>query len=1367
MNYKHPNQIREGRLPNSSLACALMALFFLIMGIINPSAALALDTGNITTVVGNGTAGVPADGTLATSAQLKGAYGVAVDAAGNIYISDNSASRIYEIAAANHSQYGINMIAGCIYSVAGTGTGGYNSDNILATGAQLYMPRGIAIDGTGNLYIADYSNSRVRKVDTSGNISTVAGNGTRTYAGDGGPATSAQLRPSGVAVDGAGNLYIADYSNWRIRKVDTSGNISTVAGTGTMGYSGDGGAATSAQITSPYGVAVDGAGNLYIADGNNYRVRKVDTSGNINTVAGNGTSGYSGDGGPATSAQMKGANGVAVDGSGNLYIGDYNNYQIRKVDTSGNISTVAGTGISGYSGDGGPATSAQIKSVSGVAVDDKGNLYIADGASYCVRYVQIQITAQTPVANQPSGLVLPNAEVILSTATEGASIYYTVDGNNPTAASTLYSGPIIIDAAKTIKAIAVKDGLPNSDIMQVDYTVGVKTPVADTPAGAVDVGTQVALSTTTGASIYYTTDGSTPTTASTLYTGPITIDVAKTINAISAYPGVPDSAVLTAAYTVKTVATPTANFPDDTVVSMGSTITLSSTTPGATIYYTTDGTTPTRANTVYTQPILIDTAHKTIMAMAVKEGAPDSGVLSARYSAVTGTPSSNWGSAGKYPIPTWAAQGGLASPAATLTSSDNYTVNYSITNSIPSNAVHLVLYYGSSSGVGMTSDAFKDNLSLGCITLTKADGTVIPLTVNDFTLYNVRDYVNQTPYTITLDKVLESNANYAFHLSDCFHVNWYRLGKDYYWNFTTSGPDLTPPTWPEGSQVTATNPYPTKATLIWTAATGSSTVTGYNIYQNGTKIGTVAGTVLTYDVIGLTPNTPYTFKIEAGNMLGNWTTNGPSTSITTAPADMTTPSWAENSSLASSNLLQSSVSLTWPAATDNWGVTGYKVYQDGTEITSLAANVLTYNVTGLVFGSQHLFTVKAGDEAGNWSNPGLTIDITTLPDTAAPTWPVNSSLIGTGVKATELTLTRTTAAQDDGGIVSYKIFKDGNLLTTQNSSDTSCHVTGLSPSTAYTFRVEAVDVGGNESTGGPSVPITTAALPLTAPVLAPDSSDNTVGQAVTITFTDDATWRAAITDITVDGLASEYTKNAGSITFAASVFASAKDYTIVVAASGYTDASVTQTMTTITAPAPALAPDTTNNTVGQAIDITFTDDEAWRAAITGITVDGLTSEYTKNAGSITFAASVFASAKEYAIVVKATGYADASVTQSITTVTFSTNPQYSVVPTTDAAYTIGATADGIKTMTVNNAVSGSKYFEISITPVREHTGEETAVFVHLRNGAQISLNYTKADFDGGVKTAGAGFNVQAGDVVKAYIVDGLTNETTRNPIVFQ
>jgi len=283
---------------------------------------------------------------------------------------------------------GTNLPASLMTIEAGDGYSGYYGDGGPATNAELNLPEGIAFDATGNLYIADTANSLVRKVAVNGNISTVAGNGTPAYRGDGGPAAKASLnQPESVAVDPAGNLYIADTLNSVIRKVNAAGIITTFAGNGRYAYAGDGGRATKAALNQPSGVAVDSGGNLYIADTLNSVVRKVNAGGDIATVAGDGTSAYSGDGGPATRAALNQPAGVAVDPWGNLYIADTLNSVVRKVNASGAITTVAGNGTNAYGGDGGAATNASLSQPAFVTLDSSGNLYIADSGNDVVRQV--------------------------------------------------------------------------------------------------------------------------------------------------------------------------------------------------------------------------------------------------------------------------------------------------------------------------------------------------------------------------------------------------------------------------------------------------------------------------------------------------------------------------------------------------------------------------------------------------------------------------------------------------------------------------------------------------------------------------------------------------------------------------------------------------------------------------------------------------------------------------------------------------------------------------------------------------------------------------------------------------------------------
>ncbi len=268
-------------------------------------------------------------------------------------------------------------------------TRGFNGDNQAAPNAQLWSPDGIAFDPQGNLYVADSGNHRVRRIAPNGTITTIAGNGRSGQEGDGGPATQAALHsPTFVALDAAGNLYIADTENHKIRKVTPSGIISTVAGNGRADFSGDGGKATDAMLQQPTGIAVDAAGNLFIADTNNSRIRKVNGSdGTISTIAGNGIPAFAGDGGDAVNASLNLPLGLAFDRNGNLFFTDLGNARIRRIGTDGKISTIAGTGIFGFSGDGGSALSARIRDAYQLTFGADGSLYFADGSNRRIRRI--------------------------------------------------------------------------------------------------------------------------------------------------------------------------------------------------------------------------------------------------------------------------------------------------------------------------------------------------------------------------------------------------------------------------------------------------------------------------------------------------------------------------------------------------------------------------------------------------------------------------------------------------------------------------------------------------------------------------------------------------------------------------------------------------------------------------------------------------------------------------------------------------------------------------------------------------------------------------------------------------------------------
>lgn len=369
--------------------------------------------GIIHTFAGGGSALGPQDGVPATAASLLWPYSVAVDATGSVYIAE----------AAKHDVRKVTP-DGVIHTVAGTGTAGY----LLGPGrdarlSELNGPTGVVADAAGNLYIADFENSAVRRVDAQGKISLFA----NAPIGDGGPASSALLAtPTAVALDAHGAVYVNDGSG-RIRKIDGAGNIATVAGTGEQGFVADGVPATAAPLNNPGQFTVSPAGEIFIADTGNQRVRKIGTDGIITTVAGSGSAGFSGDHGPAVSAQLSSPSGVAVDAVGNLYISDTGNHRVRKVTPAGTITTAAGNGVAGWAGDGGQATAAELSSPDGLAIDSAANLYIADPATGTVRKVW--------------------ADGIISTAAgTGQSVFPTIGGGPYDPAAIAYPVAVALDA---------------------------------------------------------------------------------------------------------------------------------------------------------------------------------------------------------------------------------------------------------------------------------------------------------------------------------------------------------------------------------------------------------------------------------------------------------------------------------------------------------------------------------------------------------------------------------------------------------------------------------------------------------------------------------------------------------------------------------------------------------------------------------------------------------------------------------------------------------------------------------------------------------------------------------------------------------
>jgi uncharacterized protein (TIGR03437 family) len=411
-----------------------------------------------------GTAGFAGDNGDPTAAEFSSPGAVALDSKGNLYIADTVNQRI-------------RMISGhTITTFAGTGTIGYTGDKAAATAATFSLPGGLAFDSTGNLYIADTGNNVVRKI-SGGNITTVAGNQGQgpNYGGDGGVATVANLwSPTAIAFDSAGNYYIADNGNSRIRKVDTAGIITTF-----VGASG-GASGTAGKLDHPNGLSFDASGALYIADSNNARVARYVPPSDFTNVAGNNFAGFAGDGGQANRAQLNKPAGIAMDAAGNIYLADTNNSRIRKITTDGIITTIAGGRFTGYSGDGGDATSAQLNVPRSVAVSPNGTVYIADTGNHAIRVLTPTFPAIGGVSNAASGTarISPGALASIYGTGFGTSTFTADDGRPWPTSTTNLVGVKVNDAA--VPLYYVSPG-------QINFQVPWSTPTTGTVNIAVTV----------------------------------------------------------------------------------------------------------------------------------------------------------------------------------------------------------------------------------------------------------------------------------------------------------------------------------------------------------------------------------------------------------------------------------------------------------------------------------------------------------------------------------------------------------------------------------------------------------------------------------------------------------------------------------------------------------------------------------------------------------------------------------------------------------------------------------------------------------------------------------------------------------------
>jgi len=434
-------------MKNLSFKNSFITLSFLLILLLSVSHSNAQ---NISTIVGNGVAGYSGDGGPATAAEINfpGFLSFGGEGYGVLYIGDRLNYRIRE------TKLGPGAI---IFTVAGDGAYGFSGDGGHADSAEISIPGGVTVAKTGFVYFCDYSNHCVRRIDNSGIITTIAGTpGVSGFSGDGGPALSATFDyPLGVTVDTVGNLFVADQYNHRIRKIDTFGIITTVVGTGASGYSGDGGPATAAEISFPNYIRMDSVGSLLVTDNGNQRIRRVDTNGIIETIAGTGVLGFTGDGGPATAAELNSPGGTTMDKYGNIFICDVDNDRIRKIDaTTGNISTVAGTGVAGYSGDGGPATAAELNQPVDITVDHYNNVYFVDWNNSRIREFNSPSPASSvcdTVTELTISAITPSSAMLSWAAVTGSLGYeYTV---NTTATSPTTSGTYTAATSVTVTGL--------------------------------------------------------------------------------------------------------------------------------------------------------------------------------------------------------------------------------------------------------------------------------------------------------------------------------------------------------------------------------------------------------------------------------------------------------------------------------------------------------------------------------------------------------------------------------------------------------------------------------------------------------------------------------------------------------------------------------------------------------------------------------------------------------------------------------------------------------------------------------------------------------------------------------------------------
>lgn len=945
--------------------------------------------GVITTVAGNGLKGFKGDGGPATAASLNNPFGLALDPSGNLVFSESG----------NHRLRKVDLTTGIITTIAGTGPAGFLGDGGPATAARLNTPRHILIAPSGEIYIADLGNQRVRKIDVSGIITTIAGDGVIGYSGDGGPAINARFyNPFSFALDGQGNLFVSDVDNHRVRRISTTGIITTVVGNGTNIFGGDGGRATLAGVISPTRPAFDAAGNLYVPSSiPEHRVRKVVPGADglitgaadeiITTIAGNGVGGYGGDGGPATAAAVFRPFAVSVDNAGNLLIADLGNLRLRRIDPSGTITTVGGNGLCCYSADQRPAIHATLNFPTGIALDASGNYYIADRDNHRIRVVNKQ---GAPVTIAGLTIQPGHIRTIAGNGTAG----YGGDGGASTAA--LVNSPYFIEVDSS-GAIYFSD-YGNQRIRKINALGVITTVVGNGAAG-------------------FSGDGGPAVNAA--LNGPFGLAFDSQGNLFFS------------------------DLSNHRVRRVGTTGIISTVAGNGSTAFAGDGGRATLAAISYPTELSFDAAGNLYIPVSLPQhrvrkvvpGADSliTGAADEIITTVAGNGTAGYGGDGGP-----ATGASLNRPYGTVTNStgtiyiaDAY--NYRIRTVDPANTISTAIGNGTKTHL---IDFEGGNIAPANLTDELGDGAAGPSATTGF------------PAELVIQGTSLLFADAANHRIRGLGV---------------STADTAPPTVP--ANLTASDVQCNSVTLTWNASSDNVGVTEYRVYRDTILIATVLVAVpltptYTYTDTTVAASTSYTYSVSAVDAATNESSQQvPPLSVTTpaCPGDTTPP------------VLTVPADMTVEATGPSGAVVTFTA--TATDDTDPSPTVTCTPPSGSTFPiGTTTVTCTATDALGNTSAP-QTFTIT-VQDTTAPSVP--TGLSASNVPCNQVTLSWT-ASTDAVGVTAYNVYRDATLIATVTAPATSYTDLTVAASTTYSYTVAAADNAGNTSAQSTALSVTTPA----------------------------------------------------------------------------------------------------------------------------------------------------------------------------------------------------------------------------------------------------------------------------------------------------